>query len=157
MPKTLNQVLGEALTKIMGERQLSANSLAPRAGVSPRTLANYMKGAQAKVLTGDQGKERSATLEVVERIAAALGLSPLHLLTDPTAPMTAGQRLAARFDRADLPIEEKLGLLGELMDLIEDRQRPQLGLEREASEPLQPATPAQPPTKKRKRGASHGA
>lgn len=80
MPKSLNQVLGEVLTAEMKRRQLSANALGARAGLAPNTIGNYMRGSQE---VGVKGKERSAKLAEVERLAQALGVSPLLLLTDP--------------------------------------------------------------------------
>ncbi len=81
--KTMNQVLGENLRALMTERGLSANALGPKAGLSPNTVGNYLKAADRDPETmPTTGKERSAKLAEVEMLAAALGVSPLALLTD---------------------------------------------------------------------------
>jgi transcriptional regulator with XRE-family HTH domain len=82
MPKSLNQVLGEVLSAEMKRRHLSANALGARAGLAPNTIGNYMRGAQAENTAGVKGKERSAKLAEVERLAQALGVSPIYLLSD---------------------------------------------------------------------------
>jgi transcriptional regulator with XRE-family HTH domain len=93
--KTLNQVLGEVLSRLMQERGLSAAQLGKAAGVAPNTIGNYMRGGQAEmVTTGDKGKERSAELVKLEKIAKALDVSPLYLLTDPEEAQARAKELA---------------------------------------------------------------
>ncbi len=80
-PKTLNQVLAETLDRVMVERGLNNKQLGKMAGVAPNTIGNYRKATGEPVSAS--GKERSAKLAEVERIATALNLNPLYLLTDP--------------------------------------------------------------------------
>lgn len=78
--KSLNQSLALNLERIMRARNLSARQLAQMTGLAPNTIGNYLKAS------GDQftstGKERSAKLTEVQRLADALNLDPLHLLFD---------------------------------------------------------------------------
>jgi len=77
--KTLNQQLAENLALLMTERKLSANQLGKKAGLSPRTLANYLKTDHNPT---DTGKERSAKLTEVEKLATALDVPSVLLLTE---------------------------------------------------------------------------
>jgi transcriptional regulator with XRE-family HTH domain len=77
--KTLNQQLAENLAALMSERKLSANQLGKKAGLSPRTLANYLKTDHNPT---DKGKERSAKLTEVEKLAEALNVPSVLLLTE---------------------------------------------------------------------------
>jgi transcriptional regulator with XRE-family HTH domain len=77
--KTLNQILAENLKAVLAARSLSAKELGKKARVSPRTIGNYTADEQAFTASG---KERSAKLAEIERIAAALDVHPLQLLTD---------------------------------------------------------------------------
>lgn len=114
--KSLNQVLGETLTRVMAHRGLSAAALGKQAGVAPNTIGNYMRGGgPEKVTTGDQGKERSADLSKVEKIADALGLNPLELLTDPEQEPTPGQTLGRLFDALPIEGQKRLDLYSKLM------------------------------------------
>ncbi len=79
--KTLNQVLADTLNRLMTERNLSNYQLGRLAHVAPNTIANYRNAAGDKFTS--TGKERSAKLAEVERIARALHVHPLALLTDP--------------------------------------------------------------------------
>lgn len=78
--KSLNQSLALNLERIMRARNLSARQLGQMTGLAPNTIGNYLKA------TGDQftskGKERSAKLTEVQRLADALNVDPLHLLFD---------------------------------------------------------------------------
>ncbi len=78
--KTLNQTLAENLAREMARQKLTAKALALRAGVAPNTIGNYIKADGTEYTAS--GKERSAKLAEVERIASALGVSALSLLTD---------------------------------------------------------------------------
>lgn len=80
--KSLNAVLGANLNALMGSRNLSNRELGAKAGVAPNTVANYRKAADESPDRAPSGKERSAKLVEVERIADALGIPPLALLTD---------------------------------------------------------------------------
>lgn len=92
--KSLNRVLGEVLRQVLAERGMSDAQLGRRAGLSPRTIANYKKAADEKLVSSDSGKERSAKLSELEMIADALGVSPLYLLTDPQDSARRAQELA---------------------------------------------------------------
>lgn len=81
--KTLNQVLAENLAELMQNRQLSDKQLGLKASVSPRTIANYRNGPGTQPT--HSGNERSAKLAELERIAEALGIDPVALLTDKAA------------------------------------------------------------------------
>lgn len=78
--KSLNVVLSEVLNRLMTERGLSNYQLGRLAQVAANTIANYRKPAGEYTASG---KERSAKLAEVERIARALRVHPLVLLTDP--------------------------------------------------------------------------
>lgn len=73
---TLNQLLAENLANLMRIKGISANALGASAGLSPRTLANYLKTDHNPTA---KGKERSAKLTEVEKLASALGVSPVEL------------------------------------------------------------------------------
>lgn len=75
---TLNQLLAENLANLMAIKKVSANQLGAQAGLSPRTLANYLKKDHNPTSTG---KERSAKLTEVEQLATALGVHPIELLS----------------------------------------------------------------------------
>ena len=95
--KTLNQLLGENLQALMTQRGLSANVLGPKAGLAPNTVGNYLKADPASVgsvINPKTGKERSAKLAEVEMLAAALGVHPLALLTDPESLQAMAKQMA---------------------------------------------------------------
>lgn len=79
--KSLNQILAERLSSLMEKRGLSDMQLGKLAGVAANTVGNYRKADGSQYTTS--WKERSAKLAEVERIAAALDVHPLYLLTDP--------------------------------------------------------------------------
>ena len=81
MDKSMNQVLAESLVRLMAERGLNYTSLAKLAKVAPNTIKHYCRNS-GEDFTPAKGKERSATLSIVERLADALGVDPLALLTD---------------------------------------------------------------------------
>lgn len=91
-PKTLNQVLAENLRRLRDERGMSNNTLGAKAGVSPRTIANYLAPEEAGTQP-TSGKERSAKLAEVQLIAAALGVHPVVLLTDSSERMDVARGL----------------------------------------------------------------
>jgi len=88
--KSLNQTLAYNLERLMRDRGLSARQLGQLTGLAPNTIGNYLKAS------GDQftstGKERSAKLTEVQRLADALNVDPLHLLfdQDQLATLVAG-------------------------------------------------------------------
>lgn len=92
VPKSLNQRLAENLRAEQDRAQMSDRALASRAGVAPNTIANYKRPAE---LTGTMGKERSAKLDEIARIASALGIDPAALLVDrDTISVAAYEALA---------------------------------------------------------------
>ena len=78
--KSLNALLAENLARLMAERGISARQLGIKAGISDRTVANYLNADPAETPTG---KQRSAKLYEVELIAEKLDVPPLLLLVDP--------------------------------------------------------------------------
>ena len=81
MKKSLNQCLAENLERLLIERKLSANVLGPRANVSPNTINNYLRlKSSAEPAVSAKGKEKSAKLTEIERIASALRVPALSLL-----------------------------------------------------------------------------
>lgn len=79
--KSLNQVLAESLVALMADRWKNT-TLGAKAGVAANTIANYKAAAQ-KGYTPERGEEKSATLANVEKLANALGVSPLLMLMTP--------------------------------------------------------------------------
>lgn len=90
--KSLNQLLAENLTRLMEARQLTNKALAAKAGVAANTIANYKRGASPAFTA--RGKSRSAKLLEVERLAEALNVDPLLLLTDAEAQARRVQAIA---------------------------------------------------------------
>ena len=84
--KSANQVLAENLQRLMQARGLSNLALGKKAGIAPNTIANYLNTNPQITSTG---KERSAKLAEVERLAVALGVTLLDLLTDGARPILA--------------------------------------------------------------------
>lgn len=82
MGKTLNQVLAENLRAKM-DGAWTQSSLSKKSGVGQTTISLYLsperRGASAS------GREPSAKLAEVEKLADALGCEPLSLLTDRDA------------------------------------------------------------------------
>lgn len=77
--KSLNAILRENLGREMERRGLSANALGRLSGVAPRTIGNYLEPDPPVTMTG---KERSAGLREVDKLADALDMSPLELLAE---------------------------------------------------------------------------
>ena len=77
--KSLNLLLAENLAAELKAQKLSARALGDKAEVSPRTIGNYLNVDPPKTSTG---KDRSATLHAIDKIAAKLKISPLALLID---------------------------------------------------------------------------
>ena len=90
--KSLNQLLAESLNRLMESRNLSNLRLGQKARVAPNTIANYRK-ADGTDFTAS-GKERSAKLAEVERLAIALDVHPLYLLTDSAEWQQRAQAVA---------------------------------------------------------------
>lgn len=107
----LNQTLARNLRTLMAARKISANRLGAKAKVSPRTIANYLAGdAEDAAPAGASGKDRSAKLAEIERLAAALDVPPVALLMNASDVAALADLLSAavRIDRA----QNGGGLLG---------------------------------------------
>jgi transcriptional regulator with XRE-family HTH domain len=84
MPKkSANQILAENLQSLMTEQKYSALALSKRAGIAPNTIGNYLDTSHQVT---SKGRERSAKLAEVERLAEALGVTLIDLLTDGAKP-----------------------------------------------------------------------
>lgn len=80
--KTINQVVAENLAHWISERGMKQTALAAKAGVSQKTISNYLNPKQRA--EGATGKEPSAKLSELARIADALGVE-VWQLTRPAA------------------------------------------------------------------------
>lgn len=78
--KTANQILAERLAHFIDLRGLNNSSLGKLAGVAPNTVGNYLDKTPQVTTTG---KERSAKLAEIERLAEALQVSIVDLITEP--------------------------------------------------------------------------
>jgi len=100
--KSANEILAENLSRLMKAGGWNARTLAARAGVAPNTVGNYVKCIEG----------RSAKLSDVEKIAGALSVPLMALLTEAAA--------------SDQPVPEltqpKHQLLLDLDDLAPPRQ-----------------------------------
>lgn len=82
MPKkSINQVLAEALRFYMGG-DWNNTTLGNKAGVAANTIKNYLNPGERE--QGASGKEPSAKLTELARIAAVLGVEVSDLVTDAT-------------------------------------------------------------------------
>lgn len=87
--RAINQVLAENLAHYMREKGFASQpALAKESGVAQRTIGNYLRPDLRQV--SKSGKQPSAKLTELERIAAALGVEVVDLLRD----MTPEQRAA---------------------------------------------------------------
>ena len=110
MPKkSANQILAENLQRLMREQSFSNLALGKKAGIAPNTIANYLDTSPQVTSTG---KERSAKLAEVERLADALGVTLIDLLTE------GAER--SRMSRSLTPQVEKM--LEDLSDLPAPKQ-----------------------------------
>ena len=89
--KPINQVVAEALKFYMGTRW-NNSTLGQAAGVSPNTVKNYL--APQERAAGTSGKEPSAKLTELDKLAVALGVTVADLVTD--APDDERARLHRR-------------------------------------------------------------
>jgi transcriptional regulator with XRE-family HTH domain len=83
---SINQILAENLACFMRERGMTQASLAAKAGMGQTTVSLYL--SPARRAAGKSGKEPSAKLAEVNRLAAALGVELWELLR----PLSAAQR-----------------------------------------------------------------
>lgn len=82
----INQVLARNLAYWMGEAKLTQAALAEKAGVSQKTISNYLNPEQRA--EGSKGKEPSAKLTELAKIAEGLHIGVWQLLRE----MTPSQR-----------------------------------------------------------------
>lgn len=80
---TINRVLARNLAYWMGEAKLTQAALAEKAGVSQKTISNYLNPGQRA--EGSKGKEPSAKLTELDKIAEALHIGVWQLLREMTA------------------------------------------------------------------------
>lgn len=76
----INQIVARALRWHMDRAGLSEKALGTRAGVSPRTVANFLRPTDRAA--GSRGKEPSGKLTELALIAAALGVRVADLVDD---------------------------------------------------------------------------
>jgi transcriptional regulator with XRE-family HTH domain len=79
---SINRVLARNLAYWMGEAKLTQTALAVKAGLSQKTISNYLNPDQR--VEGSKGKEPSAKLTELARIADALEVGTWQLLRDMT-------------------------------------------------------------------------
>lgn len=84
--KSINQVVAENLAYRMEKAGMSQSSLAAKAGVSQKTISNYLNPEQRT--EGSKGKQGSPKLWELERVAQALGAEVWEL----TRRMTERER-----------------------------------------------------------------
>lgn len=82
MPDSINQVLASNLRYWMDNAELSQAALAEKAGVSQKTISNYLNPEQRD--SGKTGREPSAKLAELDRIAAALSIGVWQLVRQMT-------------------------------------------------------------------------
>lgn len=80
-PKPINLVLAEALRFFMG-KSWNNSSLAKASGVAEGTIRNYLSPTKRE--SGKTGKEPSAKLTELAKLAAALGVQVADLVTEAT-------------------------------------------------------------------------
>lgn len=111
-PKSLNQNLAANLARLMQAQRLSESELGRKAKVAANTIGNYLEPQLTP-----KGKERSAKLVEVEKIATALGVTAMDLLAPSTEAATH------RSSPSLAPVEAQvLDDLRELERLDPDRQ-----------------------------------
>lgn len=114
--KSLNRLLAINLKREIDARGLNERSLGRLAGVAANTVGNYVD--ETPQFTA-KGKERSAELAMIEKIAIALKIDPLSLLMDHEAqhpPLTDAEAELIQICRS-LPPErrEKVELFAEAL------------------------------------------
>lgn len=80
--KHINQVVAENLAYWMGEAKMTQAALAAAAGVSQKTISNYLNPSQRS--EGTTGKHPSAKISELELIAAALHIKVWQLMRQMT-------------------------------------------------------------------------
>lgn len=98
--KSINEVVAENLAYRMAKAQMSQTALAQKAGVSQKTISNYLNPEQRT--EGSKGKQGSPKLWELERVAQALGAEVWEL----TRHMTERER--AMYDAIEKAYRELL-------------------------------------------------
>lgn len=101
----INQVLADNLSRLMRERELTQMALAAKAGMGQTTVSLYL--SPERRAAGKSGKEPSAKLSEVQRLADALGVELWRLLQpQPNAAQPAGLSGALLQELAQAPKSE---------------------------------------------------
>lgn len=93
--KTINQVVAENLKYWMAQAEMTQTALGEKAGVSQKTISNYLNPDQRT--EGSKGKEGSAKLGELDRVAKALGISLWQLTREMSQ---AERKLYENLERA---------------------------------------------------------
>lgn len=124
MPKqSANQILARNLNLYISRSGISNLALGRKAKIAANTIANYRK---TDPLVTSTGKERSAKLAEVERLAGALGVSVVDLLSDgepvtANAPSTLPRELHTMLeDLDDLPPARQSQIIDNIHQLAEE-------------------------------------
>ena len=80
--KHINQVVADNLSYWMGEAKMTQAALATAAGVSQKTISNYLNPSQRN--EGTTGKSPSAKVAELEMIAKALHIKVWQLMREMT-------------------------------------------------------------------------
>ena len=123
---SLTQILADRLNELVVASGLSNLALGRKAGVAANTIGNYRNAAGEFTSTG---KPRSARLAEVERIADALGVPPLYLLTVGNHAGVAARTTKengwpfqdVRFERWARLTERQKGVVEDAMNAALDR------------------------------------
>lgn len=78
--KPITQIVAESLAWYMDTKKITAKRLGEKAGVSPRTIGNFLKPANRT--ESASGKEPSGKLTELAMIAKALGVTVVDLVSD---------------------------------------------------------------------------
>jgi transcriptional regulator with XRE-family HTH domain len=107
---TINQTVAHALAYYMGKAGLTEVQLGKAAGVSPRTVGNFLR-PEARV-SGSRGKEPSGKLTELALIAHALKIDVAELVTSMSDAQREQRRRLAAAARIlagdDAPLEHSL-------------------------------------------------
>lgn len=116
---SINQVLANNLARHMEDKELTQMALAGKAKMGQTTVSLYLNPDRRT--PGKSGKEPSAKLAEVQRLADALGTELWQLLRPPGDPASslsrAAQELAQAFDAVPHG-DEKVRLYAQLLNEI---------------------------------------
>jgi len=120
--KTANQILAERLEHFMKLRDMNNSKLGKKAGIAANTVGNYLDKTPHVTATG---KERSAKLAEIERLAEALEVSIVDLITEPDPSKPEPRVLSPRVeqmleDLSDLPVPKQSGIIDMIHNAAED-------------------------------------